>query len=102
MPRKDPATATDEPLTLKFPKGTGSYRTILLVIVLSMHPLGQAILRGLGFNLPFDQGHKTTTELQHIDSKVDALASRFDVLEKRFGSFEFTLSRIHDDHSTKK
>lgn len=96
--------ANDETTSIRLalPKGTFTFRSILLVVVLSMHPLGQGILRSLGFDLPFDSDQRTKVELDALERKVDNITERFDGLEKRFSSFEFTLSRIHENNPSRK
>lgn len=90
---------TGEEFQLQTPWTTKGFRTVLVVLVASMHPVGREILNKLGFDIPRDPGIAMSKDLKSINSRLDELNDKIDAtdvkvtsLTKRFGTFEVDFS----------
>lgn len=103
---------TGENEIVKWGLGTNTFRTALLVLVLSQHPLGRQILGTVGFKFPDEQkiakveekadGVNAQTaemakDIAALKTDVKAIATKVDSLDIRFHGFEVDFDKYRKE-----
>lgn len=109
MPPKRPSNEPENGTKISLgPLGTVSFRTIILVLIGSMHPLGRQVLGTFGFEFPdqrklveaAQQASAVSTSLGEIKSDVNTLKSDVAILKTDLALLKTDVSMVKAKQET--
>lgn len=96
--------ATGEEFSVRAPWTTQTFRTTVLILIVSMHPYGRRVLHDLGFNIPLEPAAVAIDNLKVITDRLDGIEkhlgeadTKLAALTQKFGVFEVDFTKYRNE-----